>query len=242
MIGVAPDFVNRPAARQLVARRACSPIMHARIRHVVEDVAPADRVGRAGRRDVVDLADLDRRHVAILGEAGRHEADVAPPVGADRRAPALPSTSGPDPARRSSTCRCRRSRAASACRPGCRAARRCRPTSRSSAISSSVSDGSCLNFWMPMFFSTNNGGIAPRWLRSAVRVLIARAHGRDVFVGDERHRRDAAGVVALLAAALENRGDVPGEGDARRTGLLGGRVRPAQRAKRWPRRRRLSGV
>ena len=46
------------------------------------------------------------------------------------------------------------------------------------AISSSLSDGSSLNFWMPMFFSTNHGGIAPRWLRSAVRVLIARAHGR----------------------------------------------------------------
>ena len=30
------------------------------------------------------------------------------------------------------------------------------------AISSSLSDGSCLNFWMPMFFSTNHGGIAPR--------------------------------------------------------------------------------
>ncbi len=45
------------------------------------------------------------------------------------------------------------------------------------AISSSLSEGSCLNFWMPMFFSTKNGGIAPRWLRSAVRALIDLAHG-----------------------------------------------------------------
>ena len=46
------------------------------------------------------------------------------------------------------------------------------------ATSSSLSEGSCLNFWMPMFFSTKNGGIAPRWLRSAVRALIDLAQGR----------------------------------------------------------------
>ena len=46
------------------------------------------------------------------------------------------------------------------------------------AISSSLSDGSFLNFWMPMFFSTNHGGITPRGCAGAVRVLIARAHGR----------------------------------------------------------------
>ena len=46
------------------------------------------------------------------------------------------------------------------------------------AISSSVSDGSCLNFWMPMFFSTNHGGITPARGPRPVRVLIARDQGR----------------------------------------------------------------
>ncbi len=64
-----------------------------------------------------------------------------------------------------------------------------------------------------MFFSTKNGGIAPRWLRSAVRVFIDRAHGRDLFVGDERHRRDAVGVVAVLAAPLQDGRDIFRERD-----------------------------
>ena len=42
------------------------------------------------------------------------------------------------------------------------------------AISSSVSDGSSLNFWMPMFRSMCQGGI----MRAVVRVLISRAYGR----------------------------------------------------------------
>jgi hypothetical protein len=50
-----------------------------------------------------------------------------------------------------------------------------------SAISSSLRDGSSLNCWMPMFFSMNHGGIAPRPYcdrASAVRCFIARAYGR----------------------------------------------------------------
>ena len=54
------------------------------------------------------------------------------------------------------------------------AARRCRPTSTIVAISSSESDGSSLNSWMPMVLSTCHGGIS----RAADRVLMARAHGR----------------------------------------------------------------
>ena len=42
------------------------------------------------------------------------------------------------------------------------------------AISSSLSEESSLNFWMPMFLSMNQGGIS----RAAVLRLIARAHGR----------------------------------------------------------------
>ena len=45
------------------------------------------------------------------------------------------------------------------------------------AISSSLREGSCLNFWIPMFFSTKNGGIAPLWLRRAVRVFMDLAQG-----------------------------------------------------------------
>ncbi len=46
------------------------------------------------------------------------------------------------------------------------------------AISSSLSDGSFLNFWMPMFFSTYHGGITPACGPMPVRCLIARAQGR----------------------------------------------------------------
>ena len=88
------------------------------------------------------------------------------------------------------------------------------------AISSSLSDGSSLNFWMPMFFSTNHGGMTPARAPSPVRVLIARAHGRDLFIGRQRHRRDAARVVAVLTAALQDGSDVFGEGDLGRRSAL----------------------
>ena len=42
------------------------------------------------------------------------------------------------------------------------------------AISSSLSDGSSLNCWMPMFLSICQGGIS----RFTTRFLIDRAHGR----------------------------------------------------------------
>src|SRR2546425_2013565 len=42
------------------------------------------------------------------------------------------------------------------------------------AISASLSEGSLLNFWMPMVRSMNQGGIS----RAEILVLIARAHGR----------------------------------------------------------------
>ena len=83
------------------------------------------------------------------------------------------------------------------------------------AISSSLSDGSLWNFWIPMFFSTYHGGITPAFGPMPVRCLIARAHGPDVLVGDERHRRDAVRAVAVLAAALKDRRDVLGEVDVR---------------------------
>ena len=46
------------------------------------------------------------------------------------------------------------------------------------AISSSLNDGSFLNCWMPMSFSTYQGGMAPGLSRSAVRCLMDRAQGR----------------------------------------------------------------
>src|SRR5262249_30340015 len=46
------------------------------------------------------------------------------------------------------------------------------------AISSSLSEISPLYFWMPMFFSTNHGGMTPACGPTEVRVFIARAHGR----------------------------------------------------------------
>ena len=46
------------------------------------------------------------------------------------------------------------------------------------AISSSLSDGSSLYCWMPMFFSMNHGGIAFGLLRRLVRSFMDRAHGR----------------------------------------------------------------
>ena len=46
------------------------------------------------------------------------------------------------------------------------------------AISSSLREGSSLNFWMPMFFSMYQGGITPARGPMPVRCLIARAQGR----------------------------------------------------------------
>ena len=45
-------------------------------------------------------------------------------------------------------------------------------------ISASDSDGSSLKAWMPMFFSTNQGGMTPGLSRRPVRFLMARAQGR----------------------------------------------------------------
>ena len=46
------------------------------------------------------------------------------------------------------------------------------------AISASLNDGSFLNCWMPMSFSTYQGGMAPGLSRRPVRYLMARAQGR----------------------------------------------------------------
>ena len=46
------------------------------------------------------------------------------------------------------------------------------------AISTSLSDQSSLNRWMPMSFSMYQGGMTPMRLRSPVRCLIDRAQGR----------------------------------------------------------------
>ena len=46
------------------------------------------------------------------------------------------------------------------------------------AISSSLREGSFLKCWMPMFFSTYQGGMTPALGPMPVRCLMARAHGR----------------------------------------------------------------
>ena len=94
------------------------------------------------------------------------------------------------------------------------------------AISSSLSDGSLWNFWMPMLRSTYHGGITPA-LRSHAGALLDRARPRaHVLVADERHRRDAGRPVAVLAAALEDGRDVLREGDVGRNAAAAACVRP----------------
>jgi hypothetical protein len=46
------------------------------------------------------------------------------------------------------------------------------------AISSELSDGSFLYFWIPMFFSMYHGGMTPAFGPMPVRCLIERAQGR----------------------------------------------------------------
>ena len=46
------------------------------------------------------------------------------------------------------------------------------------AISSSVSEGSFLNSWIPISRSMNQGGMTPGLSRSPVRCFMALAHGR----------------------------------------------------------------
>ena len=54
--------------------------------------------------------------------------------------------------------------------------------------------------------------VAARFV-AQLRPLLDRAGvGTHLFVGDQRHRRDRVGAVARLAAALQNRRDVHGEG------------------------------
>ena len=103
------------------------------------------------------------------------------------------------------------------------------------AISASLSDGSCLKPWMPMFFSTNHGGITPACGPSPVRVLIDSRPRPHLLVGDERHRRAAVGTMAALAAALQDRRDVLREGDVggRRRRLS--RRRDGRQTRPWPR-------
>ena len=85
-VGVAADLVHRPVGarrRRTPADRPPAPCRVEHLRapdHVVEDEAAADRraAGAARRRHVVDFLDLERRDVAVFGEAGRHAAESRP--------------------------------------------------------------------------------------------------------------------------------------------------------------------
>ena len=93
------------------------------------------------------------------------------------------------------------------------------------AISSSLSETSPLYSWMPMSFSIYHGGIASGLLRRLVLALMALAHGRVLFVGQQGHPRHGPGPVAVLTAPLKNGGNILRERDvltARRRRLLTG--------------------
>ncbi len=83
-VGVPAHLVDRPVRG---GPDDLAPVLAedaARVRHVVEDVAPPHRAAASLHRYVVDLPHLDGLDVAVLGEAGGHEPDVAPAVGPDR--------------------------------------------------------------------------------------------------------------------------------------------------------------
>src|SRR6185369_5952591 len=94
------------------------------------------------------------------------------------------------------------------------------------AICSSDSEISFLNFCTPAVLSMCQGGI---W-RVTTRCLMALAQGRGLLIGHQRHGGQGPFVIALLAARLQNRGDILGE---------------SHRFSRWRRARgrsRISGV
>ncbi len=142
-VGVAADFVHGPrrdavAVLQHELEGQLGVLghfaQHARAPdHVVEHVAAADGLAAgAAARHVVDLANLDRRDVAILGQAGRDALDLAPPVGRvalDQQLVARHDQIGLADAPVAAVGELQRRRHR---RRDCRAARRCRPTSRSS--------------------------------------------------------------------------------------------------------------
>ena len=191
----------------------------AEVIQVMEHIAAADGIGRVGPRHVVDFANLDRRDVSIFGEAARNRRQLRPAIGTDRRHRHVGARAARDRARRSSICwRCR-NRAASAGAPDRLAARRCPPTSAILAISASLERDVVLELLDAEVLLDEPRRHHPGARTEAGPRLDGARPGPDLFVGDERHRRDAAGPMALLTASLQDGRDVPGERDI---GLGGG--------------------
>ena len=180
--------------------------------HVVEHVAAAHRfAARSGRIHVVHFAHFERGHVAVLGQSGRRRRNLAPPVGRI----ALHQDVGGLHHQVGLT-----NRPAGAVVPHARG----RQVGRVAAGRTGIGPlGDQRDFFVAerrIVLEVLN----PDFLLDVPRRHYARARadagaGLDrarprtgLFVGLQRHRRHAARAVAVLAAALQDRRDVLGEG------------------------------
>ena len=201
-----PDLVDRP--RVGVGRIAV--LHHGRQGRVVHDEQPAHGVRPHAARQVVPLLVLDGRNVAVLGQPGLHHTEHAPPVrglgrdleGRGRqdeiRLADLPLVHVDERGRR------RHVRRVAARRPAVDPRR----------------DGRDLGVAQrPVVLEPLNADVLldvpgrhdPHAIAQAGPLLDRARPGTDVLVADERHRGERVGTVALLAAPLQNRRDVPGE-------------------------------
>ena len=139
-------------------RRRASPAVACDDRVVHGEVVQVAGLARRGARIVPSLPELHRLDVPVLGQTRRSRTDAAIEVRSDAPEASSSATRRPDRACRWST----RRRPAwiagmSAGLP--RGAPVVDPLAQSARSPSSVSDGSSLNFWIPTFFSMNQGGI-----------------------------------------------------------------------------------
>ncbi len=208
-VRAASDLVHRP--RRV---RTAAAVLVGRPDHVMKDVSSAD--GRAAgavlaARHVVDFANLQRGHVAVFGQPRRHALDFAPPVGGV----ALHE----DFLRRHHQIRCaNRPRVPIVELPRRRhvlriALRRAvvRPLGDLGELGLAQRRVVLVLLDADVLFDVpgrHDAGVG-----ADAGALLDRARPRpDLVVRDQRHRRHTVRVVAVLAAALENRRDVAGEG------------------------------
>ncbi len=80
-IGVAAHFVDRPAHRAIGLDITAIGTEHpALVSHVVKDVTATHCIGALVYGDVVDFPHLDGLHITVFGQPGGHQAEIAPPV------------------------------------------------------------------------------------------------------------------------------------------------------------------
>jgi hypothetical protein len=204
--------VDRPAAAD--AERADAGHLDGHDR-VMEDEEPADRRGPA--RDVlrvVDFLDLDRRHIAILGQAGLAEAGAAPPIRADR----LHAHLGRDDDEIG-----RADGPALGIRDGERLRQIGGIAARRATVDPRRDLGDVVVAQREVVLVMLDADVlldVPRRHRALTaadrRAALDRRRVRArVLVGQERHRRQRVGPMAVLTAALQDRRDVFREGDLR---------------------------